>query len=129
MARSDSTSAQPHLGAAQSDQEPTALHKPFSWLGKNLKNDFQAQFIALTMDVSNGVQTCLQLIHRDMMTRDSNRLAAPGQKVAPVLDDAAGERLLLLATAAVRLLSERAEDHIDAMHTRAESQAASGVQS
>ncbi|MFL6672918.1 MAG: hypothetical protein ACJ8LG_06480 [Massilia sp.] len=128
MARSDSISA-PSLKAVQSGQDPRPFHQPFCWLNSGLRNDPQARFAALTMDVSNGVQTCLQLIHRDMMTRDNNRLAAPGQEVAPVLDEAAGERLLLLATAAVQLLSARAEDHIDAMHTRAESQATSGVQS
>jgi hypothetical protein len=110
-------------------QEPRALHVPFAWLDATLQHDHQAVFAALTMDVCNGMQTCLQLVHSDLLTRNRNQIADLGQEDAPLLDKAGGERLLLLATAAARMLSERAEEYIDAMHHRAGSQAASGVQS
>jgi hypothetical protein len=45
-------------------------------------------------------------------------MADPGQEIAPLLDRAAGERLLLLATASVRMLSERAEDRIESLNSR-----------
>lgn len=110
-------------------QGPGALHVPFAWLDGKLERDPQAQFAALTMDVCNGMQTCLELVHSDLLTRNRNQMADPGQEDTPLLDRAAGERLLLLATAAARMLSERAEEHIDAMHDRVGGLAASGVQS
>lgn len=122
------TAAKPASRAA-APQEPGALHVPFAWLDGKLGRAPQAQFVALTMDVCNGMQTCLQLIHSDLLTRNRNQMADLGQEDAPLLDKAAGERLLLLATAAARMLSERAEEHIDAMHSRADAEAASGVQS
>jgi len=104
--------------------QPQPAHEPFSWLNEGLTNDPQAQFVALTMDVCNGMQTCLQLLHSDLLTRNNNQWAAPGDAEAPLLDQAAGERLLLLATAAARMLSERAEERIEALNERGTSTAA-----
>jgi hypothetical protein len=72
------------------------------------------------------VRTCLQLIHNDALTRANNKYADLGQEAEPVLNQADGERLLLLATAAVQMLSEKAGDQIDAMNKNAERQAAVG---
>jgi hypothetical protein len=103
-----------HNDGAQ--REAQAIHEPFSWLNKGLSANHEAQFTALTMDVCRGVETCLQLLHSDLLIRNRNQWADPGQEDAPLLDKAAGERLLLLATAAARMLSERAEASIENMN-------------
>jgi hypothetical protein len=105
-------------GADGAQREPQPIHEPFSWLNKGVANRHEAQFVALTMDVCNGVETCLQLLHSDMLARNRNQWADPGQEDAPLLDKATGERLLLLATAASRMLAERAEAQIDTLNDR-----------
>jgi hypothetical protein len=99
-------------------QNPAAMHLPFSWLDASLDNDPKAQFVALTMDVCRGAETCLQLLHSDMLTRNANQWADPGQEVAPILEKHHGEHLLLLATAATRMLSNQAEERIEMMNER-----------
>lgn len=101
---------QPSAPAHQPEQE--AVHRPFSWLPNEGKHDQVAQFMALTMDVCNGIQTCLELVHSGDLTRRLNEDADLGEEVAPTLGRLDRERLLLLATASVRMLAGDAERQI-----------------
>lgn len=101
---------QPSAPAHQPEQE--AVHRPFSWLSNESTHDQAAQFMALTMDVCNGVQTCLELVHSGDLTHKMNEDADPGEEVAPTLDRLDRERLLLLANASVRMLADEAERRI-----------------
>jgi hypothetical protein len=124
-------SAGANASAPAGDSVPRAagqpLHVPFSWLDEGVANDLHAQFVALTKDVCSGVQTCLELLHSDMLERNANQWADPGQEVPPILAKHHGESLLLLATAATRMLSDQAEGRIGAMNDRARGEKIGGA--
>ena len=97
---------------------PEATHQSFSWLTEDLRMNASAQFMAITLDISLGIQTCLSLIHASDLAREQRDDAAP-----PPLNVADTESLTRMAMAAARMLSERAQGHIDVlndMHASAE---------
>jgi hypothetical protein len=104
-----------------------AAFTPFSWLNSGLENDFNAQFHALTMDVCRGVETCLQILHSDRLTQTTNEWADAGQEQTPVLEPHHGERLLLLATASMRMLGQVSEERIEAMNSGVRAAAIGGA--
>ncbi len=104
------------MNAQRPMREPDALHQPPSWLADTMRSNLPAQFVALTMDVCYGVACCLHLLHADMLTRNANRDVDETGESAPLLSLADGERLLLLATAASRMLAAHAEDRIDGIN-------------
>ena len=85
-----------------------ADHKPFSWLADERRMDTSAQFMALTLDLSQGIQTCLSLVHASNLARELDDEESP-----PVLDVPDTERLTRMTIAVVGMLSERAERYID----------------
>lgn len=95
------------------------IHQPFSWVG-HIPNDRNADFAALTLDVCQGVQTCLQLIH----CSDLAIAAGGGDESPPLLGIGDRERLLLLSTATMRMLSLQAEGQIEYLGNKARARAA-----
>ncbi|WP_211468378.1 hypothetical protein [Collimonas silvisoli] len=88
-----------------------ADHQPFSWLVEDLHIDTSAQFMALTLDLSRGIKTCLSLIHASDLAREQRDDACP-----PPLNVADTESLTRMAMAAASMLSERAEGYIDVLN-------------
>ncbi len=93
--------------ADQCEQEPT--HKPFSWLVDGAKDDPHARFAAMTMDICQGVGTCLELVHTSSLDSDDG----------PTLGQHDTDRLLRMAVASMKLLSDSAESTIEYMNKRA----------
>lgn len=67
------------------------------------------------MDVCHGVQTCLQLIR----STDIRTSSGAGEEDPPILGGVNKERLLLLATAAMRMLGDQAEERVEALNNQA----------
>lgn len=87
----------------------TAVHQPFSWFSKEAKDYPMAEFVGLTIDVCNGIQTCLELIN----TSDLDRQAAEdGGDVTPAINTQDSSYLLRLAIATSKLMSHEAERRI-----------------
>lgn len=84
-----------------------AQHHQASWLADELRFDGPAQFMALALDLSRGIKTCLSLVHASHLAREEGDEAAP-----PMLDVADTECLTRMAMAAAALLAERAESQI-----------------
>ncbi|GGX76822.1 hypothetical protein GJV26_17000 [Massilia dura] len=98
------------MSAAQIDRRDVpALHQPFSWTSPGAGGHDCAAFIALTMDVSRGIETCLQLVNSSNMERHANTMADPGTETPPVLDRIDTENLLRLAIVSARMLAADAE--------------------
>lgn len=91
------------------------IHEAFSWLDKDVADLHSAEFVALTMDVCHGVQACLQLIH----STDLRTNSGAGEEDPPILGGVDKERLLLLATAAMRMLGDQAEDRVESINKQA----------
>jgi len=87
------------------------IHQAPSWVHCQDK-DGGAAFAALTLDVCNGVQTCLQL----MQATDIANSSLAGDEYPPILGAVDKERLLLLAQAAAHMLSERAWDRVEELN-------------
>ncbi|WP_304360190.1 hypothetical protein, partial [Collimonas fungivorans] len=85
-----------------------ANHQPFSWLTEDLHMNRSAQFMALTLDLSQGIKTCLSLIHASNLAREHGDEESP-----PTLNVSDTECLTRMAIAAAGVLSERAESYID----------------
>ena len=95
----------PTMNAPSSSTEPTSLHQPFSWLPEHHQSNECAQFFALTKDISQGIQTCVDLAHFSTMDRDSDTI--------PMLNIADTERLLRMAVTSAQMLAQIAATHID----------------
>jgi hypothetical protein len=106
------------MTAAVQDAQP--LHVPVSWLSPEAQDDLGAQFVALAMDVCNGVNTCLELIH----ATDIAVMARDPENDPPILGIVDREHLLLLARASTRMLSDRAWDCASQLNVRAHKNAA-----
>lgn len=111
MSRPDDTGAD--LNAARPGSV-RPVHEPFTWVDEPDKGG-AAAFAALTMDVCQGVHTCLQLIHSTDLCTNSGA----GDEDPPILGAVDKERLLLLATAAMRMLGDRAKDRMESLNSRA----------
>ncbi len=105
-----------------SGQPVRPLHQAFSWVDDGVADVHSAEFAALTMNVCHGVQTCLELVHKT----DISVLSGAGDEDPPVLGSIDKERLVLLATAAVRMLGDRAEKRVDSMNKQAHQVAREG---
>ena len=92
---------------------PKAAHEPHSWLNGDAKYDPAARLAALTMDVCDGIETCLGLVHSSDIQRQMNTDADAGQEVPPTLNTNDTERLLRLAMVTVRMLASASEKTID----------------
>jgi hypothetical protein len=80
------------------------IHQPFSWAMGEFDDGRDAFFAALTLDVCNGIQTCLELVHAtDLASGPSAACEEP-----PILGVMDRDRLLRLATVSARMLSDRA---------------------
>jgi hypothetical protein len=98
--------------SSPSIQPPSkAKHQSFSWLVEDLHMNTPAQFMAITLDISRGIQTCLSLIYASDLAREQRDDAFP-----PPLNVADTESLTRMAMAAARMLSERAQGHIDVLN-------------
>lgn len=93
------------MTASSPPPEPDAFHQAFSWLPSHHQSNESAQFYALTMDVCQGIQTCIDLAQVSDTDRDSDTM--------PALDALATERLLRLALTSSQMLAELAARRID----------------
>lgn len=95
---------------SQVSEKKEPMHRPFSWLVDGVKNDQHARFAAMTMDICQGVETCLELVHTSTLDRYED---------APILGAGDTDRLLRMAMASIRLLGESAESTIDNINDHA----------
>ncbi|HWW08388.1 hypothetical protein [Collimonas sp.] len=100
---------------------PSAIkadHQPFSWLAEELRIDSSMQFLAHTLDITQGIKTCLELVHASNQAREEGDPAYP-----PTLNVPDTERLTRMAMAAASTLSEQAERRIAVLNSRCASAA------
>ncbi|MGZ9712495.1 hypothetical protein ACXX82_17000 [Glaciimonas sp. GNP009] len=103
--------SKPEFNPSSSKPPIESFHKSFSWLTPTLKGDREAEFYALTLDICQGIKTCINLAHLSNTDRDDNTM--------PTLDILDTETLLRLALSSSHLLSELAARRIDALNDHA----------
>ena len=96
----------------------SAVHQPFSWLGDDVKDHPIADFVALTMDICSGVQTCMEIVHLSDLVRSENEELEPEQAELPAVNAYDSGKLMRLAIGTTRLLREYAARQIDLINTR-----------
>ena len=96
----------------------SAVHQPFSWLGDDVKDHPLADFLALTMDIGRGMQTCLEIVHLSDLVRSENAELEPEQAELPAVNGYDAGNLLRFTIAAARLLHESAARQIDSVNMR-----------
>lgn len=100
--------------SAQFSRSPAkAAHQPFSWLAEELRIDAGMQFLTQTLDMAQGLQTCLALVHASHQAREEADPACP-----PALNVSDTECLTRLAMAAAGMLAQQAERRIDVLNQR-----------
>lgn len=102
-----------HTSAPAKLPPTAAAHKPFLFLHDSLKYDQAAQFVAVTMDIAQGIKLCLELASNSTLTRAMNLDADAGEEDLPLLDATDTDRIMRLAAAAAHLLASHAEKHIE----------------
>lgn len=86
--------------------------QPFSWLHPDLKNG-RIEFAALALDVCEGIDVILGVLHVDHMTRTLNADEDPSDQEAPLFGPAHTEKLMRLAMVSARMLSAAASQRVD----------------
>ena len=89
------------------------MHQPFSWLADDVTDYPMADFLELTMDICDGVHSCLEIVHLSDLIRSENddRIAENVELPAVNANDAA--KLQRLSIGAIRMLRDSAARHID----------------
>lgn len=96
------------------DSHPiNAVHQPFSWLADEAKDLPMADFVSLTMDVCDGIHSCLQIIHVSDLERSSNADLDPEEAKVPAVNANDAGKLLRLCIATTRLLRDHTAHKID----------------
>jgi hypothetical protein len=100
-ASNDSTShTHPHPTAEAPPQQD------FHWINSALQGTLYGQLLETTLDVSAGIQTCLQIIYASDLERAGNDDA--DTPAAPAVGTVQADRLMRLAMASAGLLREEA---------------------
>ena len=87
-----------------------AAHQPFSWLSDDAKGHPVAEFVAFTVDVSNGLESCLEIVessHLDRVDLD------PEGTELPAIDAYDAGKMLRLAIVTARQLRQHAHELLD----------------
>jgi hypothetical protein len=105
-------------GAGQNAQQPKAapLHQPFSWLHTDAGGR-SAKFIERVLDVSGGLNICLNLVHSTDLVLHAREWG--DDDAAPLLGTVDKERLLRLAIAATDMLSDLAHGEVQWINDQA----------
>jgi hypothetical protein len=106
MANTDTSAQFPHPSIK-------AAHQPFSWLAEELRIDAAMQFLAQTLDLAQGLHTCLGLVHASNQAREEGDPACP-----PTLNVPDTECLTRMAIAAAGMLAAQAERRITVFNRR-----------
>jgi len=96
-------------------KDAPAFHQPFSWVHVPAPG-LDAHFAALTLNVCRGVETCLQLMHSTDLAMHAREWE---EDETPVLSRVDKEKLMLLATAAMQMLGDRAERRVNDANEKA----------
>ncbi|HZW11907.1 MAG TPA: hypothetical protein VFF81_01780 [Noviherbaspirillum sp.] len=111
----ESTPPAPSVPPIPSIPQRQAQHVPFSWLSDKAQANPMAKFVALTMDVCNGVRTCLDIVNSCDLERDAAECGETnddGSPIVPLLTRADASFLLRLSMASTEMLGELAEKKI-----------------
>jgi hypothetical protein len=95
---------------------PASLHQPFSVLSDKARQITMAEFVAITLDLALGMQTCLEIVHAANFQRIYNEESEAGEEVAPAISEYGAEVLLRFSIAAAKLLHESADGSITWMN-------------
>lgn len=102
---------QKHAPTVSPAHTPNGQHKPFSWISDEAKGFPLADFAALSIDVCNGIHTCLELVNAADLERDAQ--ADGDEDAIPAINVADTSYLLRMASAASQLLAMEAERRIE----------------
>ena len=90
-----------------------ALHQPFSWIDDAARDYPMADFLALTSDVCNGIQTCLEIIESSDLECGCHSDLAPDATELPVLSPYHAGILRRFSIASAKLLRKHADQEIN----------------
>ena len=93
-------------------------HEDFRWIHGPGKDERFADFIELTRDISAGVSTCLQIIFRSELVRETNLDSEPEQASQPPIGKTDSANLLRLSLAATTLLRQLSDERIERLNQR-----------
>ena len=90
-----------------------AVHQPFSWIDDAARDYPMADFLALTLDVCNGIQTCLEIIESSDLECTYHSDLAPDNAELPVVSAYHAGILRRLSIASAKLLRKHADQEIN----------------
>lgn len=99
---------------------PEAMHQDFRWIDSDAQATTHAQFLERTLDITAGINTCLELVYASNMERLGNHDVAAAERVLPVLGVGDTDRLMRLTIAASALLREEARRNVECLNEAAE---------
>ncbi|MFC5473794.1 hypothetical protein [Paraherbaspirillum soli] len=94
----------------------TADLQPFSWLDPDLRSDQAAQFIALALDMSQGIHKCLSALHANTLLHEHGDPDSP-----PPLNAFDTDVMFRWALASSGTMAEKAQacvDYLNELPTR-----------
>lgn len=91
---------------------PEAAHKSYRYLADSIKPTGLTDFLEVTIDITAGIETCLDLISSSEIAR--------GCDDVPILNPSDSGNLLRLAMAASRLLRNEGLQHVEWLNENAQ---------
>jgi hypothetical protein len=90
-----------------------SAHEDFHWIEGSSQGSQYGTFLETTLDISNGIHTCLQLFYTSAIEREANADTEPANWRKPAISIVEADHLIRLSIAATNLLRQDARQRID----------------
>jgi len=97
--------------------QPAPAHQDFRWIEGPHQHTPYAEFLELTLDISAGLHTGMQIAYASELEYAANADADPGQMRAPAVGLVEADRLKRMAIAAAALLHAEAKRRVALLST------------
>lgn len=95
---------------------PEAVHQDFRWIEGDAQAAVHAQLLERALDISAGINTCLELVYSSNMERLGNHDVTPAERILPLLDVGDTDRLMRFSIAAAALLRDSLRHGVESLN-------------
>ncbi|MBB3213908.1 hypothetical protein FHW67_003214 [Herbaspirillum sp. Sphag1AN] len=117
MTHIDSNASTAHDDEQQQNQHhPDPTHQDFHWIEGIQQGSLYGNLLETTLDISTGIQACLQLIYTSKLEREANEDAEPAHKAAPAIGIVLADQLMRMSIASAGLLRDEARRQVECLN-------------
>ena len=92
------------------------IHQDFHWIEGIQQGSLYGKLLETTLDISCGINACLQLIYTSQLEREANDDADVNDKAAPAIGVVLADQLMRLSIASAGLLRDEARRQVELLN-------------